>query len=98
MQYEYAIVSANKHCGDLTGEAQLNLLSQCGDLGFNLVAVIPQADGDVWFYLKKEKVFDPSRALIVKNGVLKISWPTTEIECAPNEIIKDQEYQYLNLN
>jgi hypothetical protein len=38
------------------------MLNLAGESGWELVAVIPQSDGDVWFYLKGEKRFTPVSA------------------------------------
>jgi hypothetical protein len=49
---QYTIVSARQHGKGISGEQQTKLLNECGEAGYELIAVIPQTDGDVWFYFK----------------------------------------------
>jgi hypothetical protein len=62
MKYDYQIVSAKQHGAGTDGISQTKMLNLAGESGWELVAVIPQSDGDVWFYLKGEKRFTPVSA------------------------------------
>jgi len=56
MKFEYAIVSAREHGKGVSGEQQAQLLRDCGEAGWELVSIIPQKDGDIWFYFKGTKL------------------------------------------
>ena len=51
-RWTYTIISARRHGASLTGEDQTAILNLAGENCWELVSVIPQSDGDVWFYLK----------------------------------------------
>ena len=55
-KFDYMIVSAKSHGKGTSGGNQLSLLKQCGEESWELVSVITQTDGDVWFYFKKTLV------------------------------------------